>query len=403
MSHIELKGKFKETVYDGGVRQVVQVTEIYIDGLYSQSYGMENKFLLPTYHSKVLQAKQYRPLLDVIINLARPITKFRGSCDVTSEVLEYLAGVSRWTVADGLKHLQTNDFIIYSTNTGRSASYHIEIVLQDKKENEINNGLVIFMPDNQYVSTAVTESETELLNWLNIKEIVANGNSLQRIVANGNSLDADDKKTVAKSHSSPDETTVGDGNNSPETVGDDNSLDLNSSKQPQISDKLGEVPTKNEQNAYINSVSIFKDKDIIDSNKITVSPTEHPAGKIESPFFNPIDNRALPVEEIEGLRTWQKDIIKLFKEWTGRDFGENDLKELNKAYSICEPWQIKNAMNFAGQKRGDALNGGGMRYVMSLLAKGMFNKRRVSKTGDVASKDKKLEAMKKEFEDITYR
>lgn len=376
MPNIVLKSKWKQTIYVGGIKQVVPITEIYMDDIYRMSYSMENKYLLPTYPAKALLAKSYAHLLHVIINLVKPVSCYRGSCEVSTDILEYLTGVSRWTISEGLKHLQANDLIVHSTSAGRYATYHIEIILLDKNDEEIDNGMVLFLNNQQYLSTDTTASKEKAMAWLDINPTVVNSPNVTRIVGSSNNKEQPLLETIPT-----DKQEIS-------TDGERKSTD-------------GErISTIEGQNAYIHSLSVPIGTDTIDKGRLTVSPTDAPAEHpMESPFYNP-GNKMVSLKDLDNLRAWQKDVIKLFKEWTGRDFSEDDLKELNKAYAICEPGQIKNAVNFAGQKREEAFKSGGMHYVVAgILSKGMFNKRRPSKGSDASVKTTK--ELNDKFKDIT--
>ena len=143
---VELKSGYTNVQCSHNIQMMVPVCKIYLDGTYYMPSGMQNKMLLPSYYTKILEVNKYRGLMDTIIHLVQPLSRYRGSCKVATPVLQHLVGVSRYTIADGLKYLSEKGAVIYHCTTGRTASNHIEMVARDESGKEISNGFVEFTP-----------------------------------------------------------------------------------------------------------------------------------------------------------------------------------------------------------------------------------------------------------------
>jgi len=406
MPHIELKGKYKLAIGSGNVRTITMVTDIFIDGNYLTSYGMENKLLLTTYHTRALQAEQYKPLLEAIINLAKTVTPFKGACDnIPAELLQFLTGKKRDYVFEGLKFLQSHNFITKFVNTGRSAEYHIEVISRDEHDNEKDNELVLFLPDNLCLASQITTSKEEVATWYNITKTVGNNQSL--LAKTVGSTDCLPAKTVGKT----DCLGMVGKTDGLETIGKTDCLGILGENAPKQSEKptptnennikKTEKPTVPVQIAYRDTVNPIV-KPNTEDKSIPIGLPSGRLGVIESPFNNPVDNAVLTSEEIETLPKWQKVIIEAFKFFNRRDFGHDDLKELNKLHAIAEPWQIREGVQFAGLHRIGAFTQGGMRYVTGMFESGWFKGRRPSTAGSArVAGSKKLKDLEKEYESIT--
>ena len=350
MSQIELKGKLVETIYEGGLKQIVPVTEIYVDGIWTHTYGMVDKMLLPTYPTKMMVAEQFAYLMSVIINLTKPVSAYRGNCDVGMDVLAHLVGISRYTIVPALKHLQAKGLIIYGNSMGRSAHYHIEIVSFNEKQEEVDNGMVAFITNIPYVS----RSEQSVESFLQSVEKVNTIKSVEII----NTI-----KSVEKSNSA-------DQNG----VGKINRLGIFG----EISTDKSEISTDYQKSTYINT--LIQEEQIpgtIPGNIPGILDQEEreKVEPLESIYFSS-SNREITKQEVENMEDWKKQVISIFTLFTKRGFSEQDLKELSIAYHLSFPKMIIQAVRWVGRENTRELTSGGMHYLVEgWLRKGVFGLR----------------------------